>query len=72
MCYGSSVTRTAMMLMFPLGSVNLVYTTPKGSGLVWDRGLNNDMGEARGELWLTEYRKNPYTHALNNNNLSKN
>lgn len=61
--------RTAMtLLMFPMGSVILVHTMPKGSGLVWDRGLKNHLEEAGGELWLKEYRRKTHTH----NNLSEN
>lgn len=37
---GSSIARAAVtLLMFPLGSVILVHMTPKGSGLVSNRGL---------------------------------
>ncbi len=63
MCYGSSDMRTAMtLLMFPLGSVILEHTMPKGSGLVWDRGVNNNTrGEAGGKLWLRESRSCGYT-----------
>ena len=48
MFFRSSDTRTAMtLLMSPLGSVILVQSMPKGSGLVWDRGVNNNR---RGKL----------------------
>lgn len=49
------------LLMFPMGSVILVHTMPKGSGLVWDRGLKNHLEEAGGELWLKEYRRKTHT-----------
>lgn len=60
MCYGSSDTKTAMtLLMFPLGSVIVVHTMPEGSGLAWDRGVNNNRRRAAGEeLWLRESRRN--------------
>lgn len=60
MCYGSSDTKTAMTpLMFPLGSVIVVHTMPEGSGLVWDRGVNNNRRRgAVEELWLRESRRN--------------
>lgn len=60
MCYGSSDRKTAMtLLMFPLGSVIVVHTMPEGSGLVWDRGVNNNRGRgAAEELWLRESSRN--------------
>lgn len=50
-----------------LGECKFGVHMPKGGGLVCDRGLNNDMGEARGELSQTEYWKSPHTHAHKNN-----
>lgn len=64
-CCGSSVTRTAKtLLMFPLGRVILVHTMPKGSGLVWGKGLEIYLGEAEGELWLKVCRRNKHSNLL--------